>query len=122
VRLPIWTLDQAELFQCKILDAKRLYEQVLIGKLSLLNIFMSSLIWLYWTSPYRKLLNEDKKKIQNILLTKRARITGWSLPTVADIKALLGSMLNMCLYPMCDITDYFSHGEKSACFRTDIVN
>jgi hypothetical protein len=32
--------------------------------------------------------------------TKRARITDWSPPTLADIKALLGVMINMGLHPM----------------------
>jgi hypothetical protein len=40
--------------------------------------------------------------------TKRARITDRSPPTLADIKAMLGVVINMGLHPMSDITDYFS--------------
>jgi hypothetical protein len=53
-------------------------------------------------------LNGNKNKMQNMPPTKRARITDWSPPTLADIRALLGVVINMGLHPMSDITDYFS--------------
>jgi hypothetical protein len=46
--------------------------------------------------------------MQNLPPTKRDRITDWSPPTLADIKALLGVVIDMGLYPMSDITDCFS--------------
>jgi hypothetical protein len=51
-----------------------------------------------------------KKKIQHALPspTKRTRITDWSPPTLVDIKALLGVVINMSPHPMSDITDRFS--------------
>jgi hypothetical protein len=53
-------------------------------------------------------LHGNKRKMQNMPPTKRARITDWSPPTLADIKALLGVVINIGLHPMSDITDYFS--------------
>jgi hypothetical protein len=35
--------------------------------------------------------------------TKRATITDWLPPTLADIRALLGIIINTC-----DVTDYYS--------------
>jgi hypothetical protein len=52
-------------------------------------------------------LNGNKKKMQSMPPTKRARITDWSHPTLDDIKALFGVVINMGLHPMSDITDYF---------------
>jgi hypothetical protein len=46
--------------------------------------------------------------MQNMPPTKRAKITDWSPPTLADIKALLSVVINMGLHPVSDITDYFS--------------
>jgi hypothetical protein len=83
---------------------------ILIGQVSLLIILISSLTWIYWTSSCREpyLLNRNKNSLQNILTTKRARITDWSRPPLSDIKALLGVVINMSPYPVCDIIDYFS--------------
>jgi hypothetical protein len=53
-------------------------------------------------------LHGSKKKMQNMPPTKRARITDWSSQTLADIKALLGIMVNMGLHPISDVSDYFS--------------
>jgi hypothetical protein len=44
-------------------------------------------------------LNGNKKKIQSM-----PPITDWWPPTLADIKALLGVVINMGLHPMSDIT------------------
>jgi hypothetical protein len=46
-RLLIVTLEQAHLFQCKILNVKQLYHQVLTEQLSQFSIFIFSLIWIY---------------------------------------------------------------------------
>jgi hypothetical protein len=53
-------------------------------------------------------LNGIKKKMQNVLCTKRARTTNRFSPTLADIQAVLGVMIIMDLHTMSDITDYLS--------------
>jgi hypothetical protein len=51
-------------------------------------------------------LNGNRRKMQNMPPTKRACITDCSPPTLADIKALLGVVINMGLHRFSDITDY----------------
>jgi hypothetical protein len=53
-------------------------------------------------------LNKNKKEMQNMPPTERARIKDWSPLTLADIEALLGVVINMGLHTMIDLTDYFS--------------
>jgi hypothetical protein len=53
-------------------------------------------------------LNGNKNKMQSVAPTKRARITDWSPPTLGDITALLGVVINVGLHPVSDITDSFS--------------
>jgi hypothetical protein len=45
-------------------------------------------------------LNGNKRKMQSMPPTKIARITDWSPPTLLDIKAVLGIVINMVLHPM----------------------
>jgi hypothetical protein len=54
-------------------------------------------------------LNGNKKKMQSMPPTKRARITDWSSPALA-IKALLGVVINIGLHPVSDITISLEHG------------
>jgi hypothetical protein len=61
--------------------------------------------------PQETILN--KKKMQNMASNKRASITDWSPPTLADIRfciviIVLSIVINMGLHLVCDITDYFS--------------
>jgi hypothetical protein len=53
-------------------------------------------------------MNRDRKKMQSMRPTKRARSQTWLPLTVADIEALLGVVMNMCLQPVSDFADYFS--------------
>jgi hypothetical protein len=57
--------------------------------------------------PHETTENGNKTKMKNMPLTKRARITHWSPPTLADIKAPPGTVRNMGLHPTVDINDCF---------------
>jgi hypothetical protein len=65
-------------------------------------------------------LNGNEKKVHNMPPTKRARIIDWSSPTLADIKALLGVVINMGLHPMSGITDYSQAWVNKMPFFSDV--
>lgn len=51
---------------------------------------------------------------------RKARITNWSPPFPADMKARLGAAINAGLHPMSDITDYSQGWVDKTPFFSDV--
>jgi hypothetical protein len=106
------TSDQIHIFQCKNTEYKAVVPWNFYWTTEPVQYFHLFIdIYLLNLALQVAIPNGNKKKMQSMLPTKRARITDRLPPTIADMKALLGIVKIMGLHPMSDITDPFlKHG------------